>query len=56
VDLYGKKEEKILLSEELHDFYSTPDVIHVMKPRRIRWADDVACTGVARNSFFFFKF
>jgi hypothetical protein len=45
----GKKEEENLHNEELHDFYSSPAVIHVRKPRRIRWADHFACMGVARN-------
>ena len=50
VDLRERKEEEILHSEELHDFCSSPNVIHVMNARRIRWADHVACMGVKRNS------
>jgi hypothetical protein len=47
--LCGKKKEENLHSEELHDFYSSRDIIHVKKPRRIRWADHFACR-VARKS------
>jgi hypothetical protein len=50
VDLCGKKDEENLHVEKLPEFYSSPDVIRVMKPKRIRWADHVACMGVARNS------
>jgi hypothetical protein len=31
-----------LHSEELHDLYCSLDTIRVMKPRRIRWAGQVA--------------
>lgn len=50
MDVCGKREEESLHSEELRDFYSPPDVIFVMKLSRSRWADHVACMGVARNS------
>ena len=49
-DVCGKKEEESLHIEELHNFYSSSDVIHVRKPRTIRWAGNFACMGVARNS------
>jgi hypothetical protein len=31
-----------LLNEELHDLYSPPSIIRIIKPRRIRWAGHVA--------------
>jgi hypothetical protein len=34
-----------LHSEELHDFYSSPDIIRQVKSRRMRWAGHVACMG-----------
>jgi hypothetical protein len=29
-------------NEELHDSYSSPSIIRIMKPRRIRWVGHVA--------------
>jgi hypothetical protein len=37
-----------LLSEELHNFYSSPDIIRQMKSRRMRWAGHVARRGEER--------
>jgi hypothetical protein len=31
--------------EELHDLYSSPSIIRIMKGRRMKWAEDVARTG-----------
>jgi hypothetical protein len=31
-----------LHNEELHDLYSSPSIIRIMKSRRIRWAGRVA--------------
>jgi hypothetical protein len=31
-----------LRNEELYDLYCSPDIIRVIKPRRIRWARQVA--------------
>jgi len=31
-----------LHNEELHDLYSSPNIIRVIKSRRMRWAGDVA--------------
>jgi hypothetical protein len=36
--------------EELHDLYSSPSVIRIMKARRIRWAGHVARMGEKRNA------
>jgi hypothetical protein len=30
-----------LHNEELHDLYSSPSIIRIIKPRRIRWAGHV---------------
>jgi hypothetical protein len=32
-----------LNNEELHNLYTSPNFISVIKPRRIRWAGHVAC-------------
>jgi hypothetical protein len=40
-----------LHSEELHNLYSTPDIIRQMKTRRMRWAGHVARMGEERKLF-----
>jgi hypothetical protein len=40
-----------LHNEELHDFYSSPSIIIIMKARRMRWAVHVALMGEKRNSY-----
>jgi hypothetical protein len=34
---------------ELHNLYSSPDIIRQMKSRRMRWAGHAACMGEGRN-------
>jgi hypothetical protein len=34
-----------LHNEELHDSYSSPCIIRIMKPRRMRWTGHVARVG-----------
>jgi hypothetical protein len=36
--------------EELHNLYASPDIIRVIKSRRIRWAGHVARMGDMRNA------
>jgi hypothetical protein len=38
-----------LHNEELHDLYSSPSIIRMIKSRRMRWAWHVACMGEKRN-------
>jgi hypothetical protein len=40
-----------LHSAELHNLYSSPDIIRQMKPRRMRWAGLVARMGDGRNVY-----
>jgi hypothetical protein len=40
-----------LHNEELHDFYSSPSVIRMVKARRTRWAGHVERIGEKRNSY-----
>jgi hypothetical protein len=35
-----------LHNDELHSLYSSPDIVRMIKSRRIRWAGHVACTGI----------
>jgi hypothetical protein len=38
-----------LHNEELHNLYSSPDIIRQVKSRRMRWAGHVACIGDERK-------
>jgi hypothetical protein len=42
-------EWKIFDSEELHDLYSSPNTIWVLKLRRMRWAGHMARMGESRG-------
>jgi hypothetical protein len=36
---------------ELHNLYSSPNIIRMMKSRRMRWAGHVARVGERRNAY-----
>jgi hypothetical protein len=40
-----------LHNEELHNLYSSPSIIRIIKSRRIRWAGHVARMGEKRNAY-----
>jgi hypothetical protein len=40
-----------LQNEELHNLYSSPNIIRMIKSRRIRWAGHVARMGEKRNAY-----
>jgi hypothetical protein len=40
-----------LHNEELYDLYSSPNIIWVIKSRRMRWAGHVACMGEGRGAY-----
>jgi hypothetical protein len=40
-----------LHNEELHNLYSSPNIIRMIKSRRMRWAGHVARMGVTRNAY-----
>jgi hypothetical protein len=42
---------KKLHTEQLHDLYSLPSIIRIMKSRRMRWAGHVARMGEKRNAY-----
>jgi hypothetical protein len=48
--IFGPEEEDItggsrsLHNEKLHNLYSSPDIISVIKSREMRWAVYIACT------------
>jgi hypothetical protein len=49
--IFGPKRDEVtgewrkLHKKELHDLYSSPSIIRIIKSRRMRWADHVARMG-----------
>jgi hypothetical protein len=43
--------EKKLHCEELHNLYSSPIIIRVLKSRKMSWAGHVACMEEMRNAY-----
>jgi hypothetical protein len=39
-----------LHNQELHDLYSSPNIITMITSRRMRWAGHAACMGKLRNA------
>jgi hypothetical protein len=54
--IFGQKRDEVtgewrkLHNEELHDLYSSPGIIRILKSRRIRWAGHIARMGEKRNA------
>jgi hypothetical protein len=44
-------EQRKLHNGELHNLYSSPDIIRQIKSRRMRWVGRVACMGEGRNVY-----
>jgi hypothetical protein len=55
--IFGPKRDGVtggwrkLHNEELHNFYSSPNTIRIIKSRRMRWAGHVARMGEKRNVY-----
>jgi hypothetical protein len=55
--IFGPKRDRVtggwrkLHNEELHNFYSSPSIIRIIKSRRMRWAGHVARMGEKRNVY-----
>jgi hypothetical protein len=55
--IFGPKRNEVtgewrkLHNEELHDLYSSPSIIRIIKARRMRWTRHVARMGEKRNSY-----
>ena len=49
--IFGPRRDEVtgvwrrLHNEELNDLYSSPNIVRVIKSRRMRWAGHVACMG-----------
>jgi hypothetical protein len=54
--IFGPKREEAgswrkLHNDELHDLYSSPNIVRVIKSRRVRWAGHVAHIGEGRGAY-----
>jgi hypothetical protein len=55
--IYGPKKDEVtgewrkLHNKELYALYSSPNIIRVIKTRRLRWAEHVACMGESRGEY-----
>jgi hypothetical protein len=54
--IFGPKREedgsgRKLHNDELHSLYSSPNIVRVIKSRRMRWAGHVACMGEGRGVY-----
>jgi hypothetical protein len=55
--IFGPKRDEVTMewrklhNEELHDLYSPPTIVQVIKSRRMRWAGHVAQMGEGRGVY-----
>jgi hypothetical protein len=55
--IFGTRRDEVtgdwrkLRNEELHDLYSSPSIIRIMKSRRMRWVGHVARMRERRNAY-----
>jgi hypothetical protein len=55
--IFGPKRDEVkgdwrkLHNEELHNLYSSPNIIRMIKSRKMRWAGHVARMGEKRNAY-----
>jgi len=55
--LFGPRRDEVtgewrrLHNEEINDLYSSPNIVWVIKSRRMRWAGHVACMGEERRVY-----
>jgi len=55
--IFGPRRDEVtgewrrLHNEKLNDLYSSPNIVRVIKSRRMRWAGHVACMGEERGTY-----
>jgi len=55
--IFGPKRDEVkgewrkLHIKELNDLYSSPNIVRMIKSRRMRWASHVACMGLGRGVY-----
>jgi hypothetical protein len=55
--IFGPKRDEVtgewreLHNDKLNDLYSTPNIVRVIKSRRIGWAGHVSCMGKRRSAY-----
>jgi hypothetical protein len=55
--IFGPKRDDVtgnwrkLHDEELHNLYSSPNIMRMIKSRRMKWAEHVARMGETRNAY-----
>jgi hypothetical protein len=55
--IFGPNRDKVtrgwrkMHNEELHNLYSSPNIIRMIKSRRMKWAGHVSCMEEMRNAF-----
>ena len=55
--LFGPRRDEVtgewrrLHKEELNDLYTSPNIVRVIKSRRMRWVGHVACMGEERGVY-----
>jgi hypothetical protein len=55
--IFGPKKDEItggwrkLRNVDLHNLYSWPNIIRMIKSRRMRWESHVTCMGEKRNAY-----
>jgi len=55
--IFGPRRDEVmgewrrLHNGELNDLYSSPNIVRVIKSRRMRWARDVVCLGEERGVY-----
>jgi hypothetical protein len=56
-NIFGSKKDLVMAvwgkrhNEELRDLYTSPCVIRIIKPRRMRWEESVVRIGKKRNAY-----
>ena len=57
--IFGPKQDEVtvewrgLPNEKLYDLYSSPNIVRVIKSRKMRWAGNGACMGDRKGAFRF---